>query len=56
MKVNEKLVKDTMLSLGHPDHLAGTEYLQIALGLYEHNCSMTKEIYPGIAAAAGSFN
>ena len=54
MRVNEKEVKEAMLSLGHPDHLAGTEYLQIAVGLYERDCSMTKEIYPGIAAAVGS--
>ena len=43
-----------MRELGHPEHLLGTNYIRVAVDLYRPGMSMTKELYPGIAAAVGS--
>jgi two-component system response regulator (stage 0 sporulation protein A) len=43
-----------MKELGHPENLSGTDYLRSAVRAYEQGMSLTKELYPAIAKAAGS--
>lgn len=43
-----------LMELGHPERLAGTEYLRRGLEMYRPGMSMTKELYPAIAKAVGS--
>ena len=52
--INKEKMDAIMLELGHPDSLAGTEQLRIGISLYRPGVSMTKELYPAIAKAAGS--
>ena len=52
--INEKKRDEVMLELGHRDNIRGTEYIRLAAGLYEPGMSITKELYPAIAAAAGT--
>ena len=52
--INEKKLDDTLMELGHPEHLAGTECLRIGAALYNRDALMTKELYPAIAKAVGS--
>ena len=52
--VNTQKLDKMMDNLGFPDHLIGTEYIRLAVSMYDRSLSMTKEIYPAIAAAAGS--
>ena len=43
-----------MNELGHSDNLLGTGYLRAAIRDYRPGMGITKELYPGIAAAAGT--
>lgn len=43
-----------MMDLGHTDNLRGTGYLREAARIYRPGMSITKELYPAIAAAANS--
>lgn len=52
--VNRQKMTEIMAELGHTDNVIGTEYLQIAVGLYRRGMSMTKELYPAIAFAVES--
>lgn len=52
--VNEQKLDDILLELGHDDFNRGTAQLRVAVKMYEPGMSMTKELYPAIAKAAGS--
>ena len=54
MKINETRLDDVMLELGHRDSIKGTEYIRLAAQLYEPGMLVCKELYPAIAAAAGT--
>ena len=43
-----------MLELGHTENLRGTGYVRLGVEMYEPGISMTKEVYPAIAAAANT--
>ena len=43
-----------LLELGHTENLLGTGYLRTAVDLYTPGTRFTKELYPAIAAAAGT--
>lgn len=53
MKITQK-IDDMMGELGHPDNLIGTECLRIGVAMYDPRLSMTKDVYPFIAAAVQS--
>lgn len=52
--INEKKLDEVMLELGHRDNIKGTEYLRIGASIYDRKASLTRELYPAIAAAANS--
>ena len=54
MKIDNEKLDGVLLELGHRDNIMGTEYLRVGAGLYERSMSMTKELYPAIAKAAGT--
>lgn len=43
-----------MNELGHPENIRGTRYLRAAVQDYRPGMSITKELYPGIAASEGT--
>lgn len=47
-------IDEVMTELGHPDNLLGTSYLREAIKEYRPGMGITKELYPSIAAAAGT--
>lgn len=49
--VNEEKLEQIMLELGHRDSLLGTAYLRSAVLMYSRGMSITKELYPAVAAA-----
>lgn len=49
--INERKMDEILLDLGYPEHLLGTDYLRTALRVYHPGQSITKELYPAIAAA-----
>lgn len=52
--INEKKVDEMLLELGYPEHLTGTQMLRDAVRYYRPGMSITKELYPALAAAANS--
>ena len=52
--VNEEKLEQIMLELGHRDNILGTGYLRAAVALYDRGMSITKELYPALAAAFAS--
>lgn len=54
MKIDNEKLDGVLLELGHRDNIKGTEYLRVGAALYERSMSMTKELYPAIAKAAGT--
>lgn len=46
----DKMIRE----LGHPESLLGTAYIRVGVPMYKPGMSMTKEFYPGLAAAVGS--
>lgn len=42
------------MDAGYPESLSGTQYMRMAMVEYERSKSITKDLYPGIAAAFGS--
>lgn len=51
MKIDETKLEQNMRDLGHGERLNGTEYLREGVRMYRQGIGMTKELYPGIAAA-----
>lgn len=52
--MNEQKVEKTLLELGHRENLLGTAYIRMALPMWRQGMSITKELYPALAKAAGS--
>lgn len=52
--INEKKVDEILLDLGYPEHLTGTQMVREAVRYYRPGMSVTKELYPALAAAANS--
>lgn len=54
--LNERKLDEVMIELGFPENLRGTDYLRRAVAEWQRDPrqSLTKELYPGIAAAAGA--
>lgn len=52
--VNEKKLDDLLMELGHRDDVNGTELLRIAVRMYRPGIALIAELYPAIAAAAGT--
>lgn len=52
--IDNKKLDATLLTLGLRDILIGTEYVRRAVRSYRPGMSMTKVLYPAVAAAAGS--
>jgi two-component system response regulator (stage 0 sporulation protein A) len=50
VKINNEKLDDILLDLGHTDSVKGTEYIRRAVALYKRDMSITKELYPAIAA------
>ena len=48
--VNMEKLDEMLLELGHTDSVRGTEYIRCAVELYVRDMSITKELYPAIAA------
>ena len=54
MSKNAQKLDEMLLECGLRDSLVGTDYTRRAVMMYTPGMSMTKELYPGIAAAVGS--
>jgi two-component system response regulator (stage 0 sporulation protein A) len=54
--LNERKLDEIMIELGFPENLRGTDYLRRAAAewLRDPGQSLTKDLYPGIAAAVGA--
>lgn len=49
--MKQSKLDETLLDLGYPAHLSGTEYIRTACRVYRPGQSITRELYPAIAAA-----
>ena len=54
MSKNAQKLDAMLLECGLRDSLVGTDYVRRAAMMYTPGMSMTKELYPGVAAAVGS--
>ena len=54
MNKNEQKLDQLLMDVGLREVLSGTEYIRQAVKLYEPRMSLTKELYPAVAQAAGS--
>lgn len=53
--IDARKLDECMMELGHPENQLGAEYIRMAVPMYESGLRhMTKELYPGIAAAANT--
>lgn len=54
--IDMKKLDEVLLELGHDDAVSGTDMIRQGVTLWDAGCrpSMTAEIYPALAAAAGS--
>ncbi|MBQ8900296.1 MAG: sporulation initiation factor Spo0A C-terminal domain-containing protein [Akkermansia sp.] len=52
--INEQKLDNVLLTCGLRDNLLGTDYTRRAVRLYRPGMSITKELYPAIAAAAST--
>lgn len=52
--INPKKLDKVMLDLGHPERCSGTGLLRQAVAMYDPRASLVKDLYPALAAAAGS--
>lgn len=52
--INAQKLDNVLLTCGLRDNLLGTDYTRRAVRLYQPGMSITKELYPAIAAAVGS--
>ena len=51
---NLKKLDEIMSELGHQERHVGTGYIREAVSIYERGMSMTKDLYPALAKAAGT--
>ena len=51
--INEAKLEEIMMGMGFQENLSGTETLRQAVRMYRPGMSITKELYPALAEAAG---
>lgn len=52
--INAQKLDNVLLTCGLRENLLGTDYTRRAVTMYRPGMSMTKELYPAVAAAVGS--